>query len=205
MGSFTYENEDRKSAFEKYEWDNVWIDNTDNKDGRRILYIGDSISCTTRRKATIMTKEEFLFDGFGTSKALDNPFFKDGIRLFTAQLPKTDAVIFNNGLHGFHLDDSSDYKKYYEEMVMFLLEHFKNKPLFLVLTTNVAREQRKERVIARNKAVTEIAEKYNLPVIDLYSASLEITDLLTKDGVHFTEEGYIALAEKIVTYLKMNL
>ena len=41
---------------------------------------------------------KILFDGFGSSKALDNPFLKEAVRLFGLQLPKIDLVLFNNGL-----------------------------------------------------------------------------------------------------------
>ena len=63
--------------YETYEWDNVWLDHAEDLSRRRVLYIGDSISCGSRHIATGQTCEEILFDGFGTSKALDNPYFKD--------------------------------------------------------------------------------------------------------------------------------
>lgn len=202
MSDFTYEKDDRKKALEKYEWDNVWIDNADDLSFKRVLYIGDSISCGTRRKATLSVNEEILFDGFGTSKAVDNPYFKDSLKLFGAQEGRRDAVIFNNGLHGFHLKDSTEYKECYEKMVKFLLEEFKGTPLFIVLTTHVADENRNERVILRNKAAMEIAEKYGLKTIDLYSVSLEHENLLQNDGVHFTDEGYEKLAAELVKSVK---
>ena len=97
MENFTYENNNRTNKYEKYEWDQVWIEDTDNTTSTRVLYIGDSISCNVRCLATKQSKEEFLFDGFGTSKSLDNKYFKDSLTLFSVQLPKTDIVIFNNG------------------------------------------------------------------------------------------------------------
>lgn len=202
MSDFTYEKEDRENSLEKYEWDNVWIDTATDLSRKRVLYIGDSISCGSRRKATLTTNESILFDGFGTSKAVDNPYFKDSVKLFAKQEVRRDAVIFNNGLHGFHLDDSTEYKKHYEEMVKFLLEEFAGTPLIIVLTTHVADENRNNRVLLRNKAATEIAEKYGLKIIDLYSVSLENEDLLRPDGVHFTDEGYQKLVDEILNGLK---
>ena len=202
MSNFTYETEDRKTRFERYEWDNTWIENTDNAESSRVFYIGDSISCKTRTTGTYLTKGEILFDGFGTSKGLDNPFFKDGISLFAAQLPCIERILFNNGLHGFHLNDEEEYGKYYEEMVKFLLEKFPNVPLYIVLTTCVANEARLERVKARNKAALEMADKYNLSVIDLYTVSEQKKDLLRPDGVHFTQEGYDALAGEIISVVR---
>ena len=49
------------------------------------------------------------------------------------------------------------------------------------------------------------SEKYSLPVIDLYSVSLENKHLLTADGVHFTPDGYKKLAGKIVETLQEKI
>ena len=53
----------------------------------------------------------------------------------------------------------------------------------------------------RNRAAREIAEKYRLPIIDLYAVTEPIPDQLT-DGVHLTETGYKALASEIIEKLK---
>ena len=67
MSQFTYQSEINGTALETYEWDNVWIKQTANLDGNRVLYIGDSISCGTRNIATSLSEGRYLFDGFGTS------------------------------------------------------------------------------------------------------------------------------------------
>lgn len=183
--------------FETYEWDNAWIEHADAPDRRRVLYIGDSISCGTRHIATGMTDGQILFDGFGTSKALDNPWFADSLRLFAAQESRRNAVLFNNGLHGFHLDDETAYREHYGKMAAFLVQEFKGTPIFILLTTHVSDEAQNQRVIFRNRAACEIAAQYKLPVIDLYAVSAAMPDQLT-DGVHFTEIGYRTLAETII-------
>ena len=187
-------------VYETYEWDNTWIEHADDSNRKRVLYIGDSISCGTRHIATNLTDCRILFDGFGTSKALDNPHFEDMLRLFAAQESRRDAVLFNNGLHGFHLDDKIEYRNDYDKMVQFLLSEFRNTPIFILLTTHVADEAQNKRVILRNLAATEVAKKYHLPTIDLYSVSAAMPDQLT-DGVHFTQSGYQALAQTILNAL----
>ena len=187
-------------VYETYEWDNTWIEHADDSNRKRVLYIGDSISCGTRHIATNLTDCRILFDGFGTSKALDNPYFEDMLRLFAAQESRRDAVLFNNGLHGFHLDDKTEYRNDYDKMVQFLLSEFRNTPVFILRTTHVADEAQNKRVILRNLAATEVAKKYHLPTIDLYSVSAAMPDQLT-DGVHFTQSGYQALAQTILNAL----
>ena len=199
MDAFTYQKENN-AKYETFEWDNLWIEHADEPERKRALYIGDSISCGTRLIATAQTEKKILFDGFGTSKALDNPWFKDALHLFAIQQGQRSAVLFNNGLHGFHLDDETEYRDHYEEMVLFLLKEFEETPVYIVLTTHIADPDQNQRVVLRNRAAREIAEKYRLPIIDLYAVTEPIPDQLT-DGVHLTEAGYNALAGEIIKSL----
>lgn len=205
MSEFTYEQENNSYELETYEWDNTWIEEANNVDAARILYVGDSISCGVRRIATERSGKKIMFDGFGTSKGLDNPYFLDTLRMFAAQQPKRDAVIFNNGLHGWHLDDEKEYPAFYEEAVRFMLKEYEGTPIFLVLTTAVADEERLARVQKRNEVALAIAEKYGLFVIDLYKVSSENTDVRSADGVHFWTAGYEKFADFIIASLKEKL
>ena len=205
MSFFTYEQGVSPRALETFEWDNTWIHSSNDGVTPRVLYIGDSISCGVRRLATEIAEDRLLFDGFGTSKAVDNPYFLDSIRLFSAQQGRRNAVIFNNGLHGWHLDDNVEYLEYYRMAVQFLTENFSNVPLYLVLTSSVENPEREARVLARNKVVLRIAAEYDLPVIDLYAVSVEYIEYRKADGVHYTEDGYRKFAGRIVEKLGENL
>ena len=204
MSQFTYEKTESMNKLETYEWDNTWIEQTAKSDARRVLYVGDSISCGTRRIATERSGGKVLFDGFGTSKAVDNPYFNESVKLFAAQVPYIDAVIFNNGLHGWHLEDEGEYRAYYEKTVAFLMKEFGSLPLYLVLTTTVRDEVREARVKVRNRVAREVAEKYSLPIIDLYTLSVEKVDLRSGDGVHYTPDGYACFADYILQNLSFT-
>jgi hypothetical protein len=202
MSNLTYEFENRIDKLETYEWDNVWWEHADEEGTPRVLYIGDSISVATRSVATATSENAIYFDGLGTSKALDNPHFPDTVRLFARQEGKRRAVLFNNGLHGWHLDDESEYAKYYEEMIKFLVTEFRGTPVYLVLTSAVADPERDARVVKRNAVVLSLAEKYAIPVIDYYSIVNDHRDLICPDGVHLLPDGYKLLAEKLVSVVK---
>ena len=191
------ENNMNNVILEEYEWDSLWWEQTGDNQTPRVLYIGDSISDGIRRNAQAASGEKILFDRFGTSKALDNPFFIESLRCFSRQQGRRNVIVLNNGLHGWHLDDVEEYGRYYEEMVRFLLEEYEGTPLVLVLTTSVAGKLNK-RVNVRNEIVKGIAAKYGLPVIDLYAASLKYFSFITADGVHFSEEGYQKLAKEFL-------
>ncbi len=202
MSQYTYEFEDKNIELETYEWDNVWWEQTNRNDVARVLYIGDSISLATRRLATVGAKDKILFDGFGTSKAVDNPFLFDSIRIFAKQQKYRNAVLFNNGLHGWHLDDDTQYLYYYEKMVKFLIDEFKDTPIFIVLTTSVTDEKTEQRVKRRNEVAVKVANKYGLPIIDLYSISAKFSELHTDDGVHFNDDCSKKFAEQIICDIK---
>ena len=205
MGNFTYEFENRSQHLEEYEWDYTWIEHADKVDLPRVLYIGDSISCATRNVATEIADGALYFDGFGTSKAVDNPYFPDAIRLFAKQQGARKAIVFNNGLHGWHLDDETAYGQSYEQFLKFLLAEFPGTPVFLALTTAVRSEKRTPRIIARNQAVLALGEKYHLPVIDLYSLVDQNRSLISQDGVHLTEDGYRHIGQEIVAQIQKGL
>ncbi len=193
MSQFTYQSESYGFKLENWEWDNTWIDHPNDHMKKRFFYIGDSISCGTRKQFSAIS-DKITCDGFGTSKALDNPFFFESLRLFAAQLNGFECVLFNSGLHGWHLNPE-EYGKYYEKMVKFLLSEFKGTPVYVVLTTSIAGDQ--SNVLARNEKACEVAARYGLKTIDLYTVSVENADLRCDDGVHFTDEGYIKFAQYI--------
>lgn len=197
---FTYEKNDTKTIYETYEWDNTWIEQANDNKTERVFYIGDSISCQTRVVVNTMADGKFLFDGFGTSKGIDNPYFKASIELFASQLPAIDNILFNNGLHGWHLSDE-EYESFYEDMVKFLLEKFEGKKMYIVLTTAITAGERMEVIRKRNASAIKIAEKYSLPIIDLFSVTEENIDLLSDDGVHGTEAMYKKISAVILDSL----
>ena len=88
--------------------------------------------------------------------------------LITAHsLRNYDAVLFNNGLHGWHLDEEQ-YSKLYDEFLNKLINEFPNTLIIPILTTSVTNQDHNNRAIQRNNIVKELAENKKLPVIDLY-------------------------------------
>lgn len=201
MSNFTYEYENTSRALETFEWDSTWHEHTEDLTTPRVLYVGDSISHATRKALNTQADGRLLFDGLATSKGIDHPCFEDTIRLFAKQQPKRDRILFNNGLHGFHLSDEIEYAEHYEQMIRFLRTEFPEAKLSLLLTTHVADKERDRRVQARNRVVCALAEKYSLPVVDLYALSLANAEHLSEDGVHWCPEGYSLLASAILATL----
>ncbi len=192
------------TPLETLEWDRTWIDHTNDFKTPRVLYIGDSISWGLRPIATAALNKAVRIDGLASSKALDNPFFKQTLQLLAAQLPACHCILFNNGLHGWHLEDEREYPARYREMIGFIKTLFPKTPLAIVLTTHVANEATEKRVALRNRAAKEIAAEMSLPIIDLEARSAECKQLFS-DGVHFQAEGYQILGEYLAKCIQKML
>lgn len=197
MGVFTYENKDNKSSLETYEWDRTWIDQANDGETTRVLYIGDSISSAILRVATECAAGRYLFDGYASSKGLDNPYLMETLKFFAREEGRRSLVIFNNGLHGWHLDDEREYRELLKSTLAELVAYFDGTPVAVVLTTDVDDPARSKRVDARNGVAMKVAEELSLPVIDIHGESVRYAACRT-DGVHFNGEGYKALAAQIV-------
>ncbi|MBQ8551371.1 MAG: SGNH/GDSL hydrolase family protein [Clostridia bacterium] len=198
MNEFTYEASRRGTKYETYEWDNTWISRANEHNLPRVLYVGDSISVEVRRSARDKVGDKLQFDQFSTSKGLDNPYFKDMLGAFMRQEERRDIILFNNGLHGWHLDDETEYKTLYEEMLAYLISEGHGASVAAVLTTFIRDKAQNERVVKRNLVVRDIAARMNIPVVDLYSVSFANAEHLTADGVHYRPEGYSVLADEVI-------
>ena len=192
------------ARLERREWDRMWIEDTTDLDVPRVLYIGDSISHGTYLHATRLSERRILFNNFSTSKALDNPYYYPTLKMFIEQCERRDAIIFNNGLHGWHLTEE-EYGGLYLDFIKKISRDFPSIPIYLVLTTEVSPSAgNAERVLPRNEEAKRVAAKLGLEVIDLWSVSREIADMRT-DGVHLKPEGYETLAGAIVGFIKERI
>lgn len=201
--SNTYEERDRAEALETYEWDDVWFEQAPNGDKPRALLIGDSISRGCRLKVIENVRAWGYADNYATSKALDNPCFQPMLSMVLAQQPRCEVIHFNNGLHGWHLDDMA-YQTHYESAIRFLMEKAPNAKLIIGLTTPVREKEnleqvseRNERVLRRNEVAEAVCSKFGLMLNDLYTPVSNRPELYSQDGVHFTDEGYRLLAKQI--------
>lgn len=203
--TYTYQEKATSSPREKYEWERIWFEDTYDKDAKRVLYVGDSISNATFPYATTASDRKILFNNFATSKGLDNPFYYPLVKMFVDQNERVDAIIVNNGLHGWHLTED-EYAKYYLDFIRKLKADNSQTPIYLVLST-VTDDSRSYsvRVAPRNERAIEIAEKEGLGIIDLYRVSLKNKNLLSPDGVHFTSDGYKLFGEEIVRVLRERI
>ena len=201
---FTYETAERSSPLETYEWDSIWFEHADDFVKKRVLIIGDSISCGYRSFVNKRLGGKLYADGIGTSKAPDNPAYIALIEYVLSQRSDYSLVQFNFGLHGWHLDDGG-----YAASVLKIARYLKNKlpqaALAAALTPPVKNPEnfseegeRTPIILRRNAALRLAAEKTGAHVLDLYSVLKDKGALCRDDGVHQTDAGYDLLAAECV-------
>lgn len=203
------------AQYEAKEWTQLWYDETMDNTAPRAMLIGDSITVGYTIPVNKYLDGRVHVDSIATSKGIDHPFYKEEIDLFARQFGfEYQAIHFNNGLHGWHLSPE-EYEKLYEEKVLWLMERFPNAKLALVTSTAVVISgedhrvdpERDKKVSAYNAAVWRIAEKYGLPVDDLYPTSVAMQKWRGGDSHHFNEAGKAGQAKIVGDFLLklMNL
>lgn len=203
MNKDTYELQTISTALESYEWDDLWRIKANDLETDRLFLIGDSISRSVRNASAVLFEGEMHVDNLATSKGIDNPYFLPTIELAMKQEPNCKVIHFNNGLHGWHLSEE-DYYVHYDALIGELAKKYPDVKIIIGLTTPLRVQNdvekidpRNERVIKRNEMALKIAEKYNLPVCDLYSVLSGTHEYHAVDGVHLKEPGCELLAKTI--------
>ena len=193
---------------ERFEWIHSWCDETAKTDVPRVLLIGDSIchgyQQLVREKLAGIASVDFI----ATSYAVDSKIYNTIIENF-AKDSKYDLIHINHGLHGYHMSITT-YKSKMDKLVQKLL---KSASVILCETTFVNKEGNKrphtdwmKKVYARNNAISEIAEKYNLKVDNLFELSQSIAvEHRMADGTHYEFTGYDILTEQVASVIKENL
>lgn len=208
MNKDTYEFEATNKALERYEWDDLWRIEAYDQNTPRLFSIGDSISRGYRHHLADAFRNIMCVDNYATSKAIDNPMLIKMIHLSLEQLGNCKMILFNNGLHGWHLNEE-EYRENYELIIGELYQKYPDIKMVIALSTPVREKdeialmgKRTNDILKRNEYAVSVAEKYNLPYVDLYSVLVDKPDYYTNDGVHLNEDGYKALVREI--YQKIN-
>lgn len=182
---------------EMYEWDDIWFDHATDVTLRRVIVFGDSITVNFRFALIEQLGGEFYVDNYGTSKAADNPFLLANMDMILAQ-KKHDIIHFRTG-HGHH-QYAHEYERNTERIVSYLVTKYPEKKLIMSLKPYRVKDA--DYVIPRNEAIVRIAEKYSLPIDDLYSLTLDRVDLLMEDGVHLNQRGREVVADHVANSIR---
>jgi len=188
---------------ENIEWLDVWIPNTNDAGLPRVLLIGDSITRGYGKDVEAGLAGKAYVARMATSKSLGDPALVEQIALVLRE-KAFDIVHFNNGMHG----DAYSEEAYAAALPAVLAAIRRGTPgarIVLATTTDVRERDhldraapKTERMVERNRLLTEFAQREKLPVDDLFGVVHDHPEYHAADGVHFTAAGYAALAAQVV-------
>jgi len=188
---------------EQFEWMNIWCNNANDLTLSRVLLIGDSIVCGYSPIVIKQLQDKANVDRLGTSRSINDPVL---IKETTLMLEDCSyiAVHFNNGLHGWHLDDEP-YAKYLRQYTQLLQKLSNGAKLIWASTTPITVQddtqtidlEKNSTVIRRNVLAEEIMQEYHIPISDLYQLVLNKAELRSADGYHYNADGQRVQGEAI--------
>jgi hypothetical protein len=197
---------------EQFEWTNIWCNNANDLILPRVLLIGDSIACGYSPIVIKQLQGKANVDRLGTSRSINDPVL---IKETTLMLEDCNyiAVHFNNGLHGWHLDDEP-YAKYLRQYTQLLQKLSNGAKLIWASTTPITVQddtqnidlEKNNKVLRRNALAEEIMQEYHIPISDLYQLVLNKAELRGADGYHYNADGQRvqgeAISELLLQFLK---
>jgi hypothetical protein len=190
---------------ENIEWTNFRWHNAPDLVKPRILLIGDSIVVGHGSLVHDLIQDDYCVDYLATAKCVSDVDFMTELDYMLSQREYT-LVIFNNGLHGFDIED-----QVYIAHLREALTDLKSRVKRLVWRNSTSIRDKEDlnqfaernfRVILRNKAAATIAQELALPVIDLYAPMSEQVDLFSPDAIHYNEEGKQYQAELLARHIR---
>ena len=183
-------------------WLSIWREGADKYDLPRVLLIGDSIVDAHGPAVQEELKGKYYVDRIATSRSFDQDYYWNLLDFFFSDTKiKYDLIIFNFGLHGFHVP-TYDYGIYLDKLTKRLKREC-SKVLYRNLTpmVNSSGEEWNEKqiglVIDRNEVAEKVMAGNGVEILDLYTPMLDKDDIRLPDPYHFNEKG-IALQAKII-------
>jgi hypothetical protein len=195
---------DDTNVLENIEWISMRWHNAPETSKPRMLLVGDSIVAGHGAQVYELLKESLCVDFFATSKHITNSDYMSDLD-FMLHKSSYELILFNNGLHGFDVDD-----KYYKKSLFDALSYLKTKTPCLcwrsstpILSTdlNDFHSEKNPRVISRNSDADQVAYSLKLASLDIYTPMAENKSLFCQDAVHYTPEGQKIQAGLIANFI----
>lgn len=169
----------------------------------RVLLMGDSIANQYAGEVSGRLQGKANVDLLATSKSICDPALLREVEIMVQDY-KYAVIHFNNGLHGFHLDDAA-YEAGLRRLVALLRKLQPQAKLIWAVSTpiveanNVANlAEGNATVLRRNAVAAKVTAELGLPSDDLYSISVGHPDYRnTGDGYHYNAAGRAVQAEAV--------
>lgn len=189
---------------ENVEWVQFYSFNAAEEDAPRILSIGDSICCQYKDFLREKLGKKVNLSSWGTCKCVtDLTYLKELDHIL--DFNKYDLLLFNNGLHslGTPLDE---WEMAYNRTLDFIAAKLPHVPVTLLLCTPLANEEKTGISRKLNEITLAIAEKRNLPVVDLFTPMDKLDrQKYWSDEYHFKDPAKIMQSEILASHVEKVL
>jgi lysophospholipase L1-like esterase len=171
-----------------------------------VLLIGDSITRNYYPAVEEKLKDRAFVARIATSKAIGDPALVAELAVFLSQA-KFDVIHFNIGMHGWTYSED-DYRKGLPALIDTIRKGAPGAKLIWAHTTPVRKDRENgptnARIVARNAIAKEVAVAEQIPIDDLYTLMLPLSDFFA-DDVHFNKGGSARMAEQVAASIEKAL
>ena len=202
------------SERENIEWTNSWREKANEENVNRVAVLGDSVARQIRGTMQKLLGNDPVVDFFGTSLQVTDPqMMKELDHFFIVSEYAYQKIIINlGGHHGYDPkrwtieQDYGRYKQAFEQLIAHLQTYCRQ--IIVVGATHhcfdncpsKVDEETNQYIMARNKAMQEIAAKNAYPFVDLYEfmKTGPGKEIRHSDYVHFLHIGDELMASYIL-------
>ena len=192
---------------EYIEWTRIWREGADKCDLPRVLLIGDSIVDAHSPAVQEELRDKYYVDRIATSRSFDQNYYWNLLDFFFSDTKiKYNLIIFNFGLHGFHIP-TYDYGIGLDKLTKRLKRECSNL-LYRNLTPMVDTTgedwnvKQIQLVIDRNEVAEKVMAGNGVPILDMYTSMLGKDDIRLGDPYHFNDKGKELQAKIIAEKVK---
>lgn len=188
---------------ESIEWSIAYAFNAPDRESKRVLLIGDSICHAYGNDVRQCLADCVNVSYWASSKCVtDADYFRE-LDFYLDAYPY-HMICLNNGLHSLATEKVA-WTEAYEAVVSFIRARHPQAKLSLVLCTAM-NSPKNEIVITLNGIITEIAQKYQLPIVDLYTPMQALDkDSNMRDAYHYLPPAVKTQAEVLAAHVKAQL
>lgn len=189
---------------ENIEWTRTNSYNATDTVNPRIWLMGDSLSHNYHGKVRDNLKSCANIANWATSKCVTDPDYFRELDFWLDSCP-CQMICFNNGVHGLTSKPEA-WRNAYERAVAFMRAKLPQVKLSLVLCMPLLPDRKNENILWMNEQIRQIAQQYDLSVLDLYSpmAALDLNEAL-RDSVHYQAFAVDMQAQIIAQHIREEL
>ncbi|MBO5760655.1 MAG: SGNH/GDSL hydrolase family protein [Lentisphaeria bacterium] len=189
---------------ETVEWVQFYSFNAAEEDAPRVLSIGDSICCQYKDFLREKLGTKVNLTSWGTCKCVTDPAYVKELD-HILEFNDYDLILFNNGLHSL-TNPVDEWEIAYNRTLDFIAAKLPHVPVTLLLCTPLANEEKTAISRKLNEITLSIAEKRNLPVVDLFTPMDKLDrKKYWSDEYHFKDPAKIMQSEILASHVEKSL